>query len=72
MKTPPHHLGFVVNKLIQRENGSDSKSLFGLLLLIEQKIRTRVRREIKPRIKKHEAVMNQRQPATFKLSRYVE
>jgi len=72
MKAPSRQLDTVLKKLIRRKNERDSKSLFDLLLLIEQKIRTRVRKDIQSRIKKHEAVIKQRQPAIFKLSRYVE
>jgi len=74
MKSPPHGLAAVVSKLNQRVNESDDKSLFGLLCLIEQRIRTRVRRNVKLRIAKHGAVLlvNQRPPATSKLTRYVE
>ena len=72
MKAPSHRLDTVLKKLIRRKNERDSKSLFDLLLLIEQKIRMRVRKDLKPRMKKDGTVINQRQPAIFKLSRYVE
>jgi hypothetical protein len=44
------------------------------LCLIEQRVRMRVRKKVKPRIEKHAAVKpgNQRPPATSKLTRYVE
>ena len=74
MKPPPQRLSADLNELNQRVNESGDKSLFGLLCLIEQRIRTRVRRKVKLRIEKHVAVelVNQRPPVTSRLTRYVE
>jgi hypothetical protein len=43
-------------KLIPRANDSENKSLFGLLLLIEQKMCKHVRRDVEIGIKKLEAL----------------
>jgi hypothetical protein len=74
MKPPPHRLAAVLNKLIQRVNESDDKSLFGLLCLIEQRTHTPVRKNVKPRIENHVTVklVSQRPSAISKLTRYVE
>jgi hypothetical protein len=63
-----------IHKVIRRKSRSDGKSVFGLLLSIEQKIAKRVRRNEQLRVSTHEALklVSQRSPAIFKLSRYVE
>ena len=74
MKAPVDRRAAGVGKFIRRKSGSDGKSVFGLLLLIEQKIGKRVRRNEQHRVATHEALklVSQRPPAIFKLSRYVE
>ena len=66
----PRHL----ISLFDAKSGSDGKSVFGLLLSIEQKIGKRVRGDVPRRLETHEAfkLVNQRWRAIFKLSRYVE
>jgi hypothetical protein len=64
----------VLQKLIRRADKSEDQSLFGLLLLIEQKICKHLRRDVQLGTKKLETVklVHQRRPAISKLSRYVE
>ena len=61
-------------KLIQRTNKSEDNSLFGLLLLIEQKICKDIPRDVQLAIKRLEAVklVHRRRPRFSKLSRYIE
>ena len=74
MKAPVDRRAAGVGKFIRRESGSDGKSVFGLLLLIEQKIGKRVRRNEQLRVAIRDALklIGQRRPGMFKLSRYVE
>ena len=74
MKPAANHVAAALHKILQHVKESEDESLFGLLCLIEQRVRMRVRKKVKPRIAKHAAVKpgNQRPPATPKLTRYVE
>ena len=74
MKAPIDRRAAAVGKFIRRKSGSDGKSVFGLLLLIEQKIGNRVRRNEQLRVAIRDALklIGQRRPGMFKLSRYVE
>ena len=74
MKAPIDRRAAAVGKFIRRKSGSDGKSVFGLLLLIEQKIGKRVRRNEQLRVAIRDALklIGQRRPGMFKLSRYVE
>ena len=74
MKAPSDGLAGALDKLLVAKSGSEGKSVFDLLLSIEQKPGKRVRRVVPRRVETHEAFKlgNQRQRAIFKLSRYVE
>jgi hypothetical protein len=74
MKAPTGQHAAVLHKIIRLKNGSDGKSLFGLLISIEQKIAKRVRRNEQRRVAAHQALkpVSQRPRAILKLSRYVE
>ena len=74
MKAPIDRRAAAVGKFIRRKSGSDGRSLFGLLLLIEQKIGKRVQRNEQLRVAIRDALklIGQRRPGMFKLSRYVE
>jgi hypothetical protein len=74
MKPPANHVAAALHKVLQHVKQSEDKSLFAVLLSIEQKICKRVLRDVPLGIKKLEAVklVHERRPAISKLSRYVE
>jgi hypothetical protein len=73
MKPPANHVAAALHKVLHVKQSED-KSLFAVLLSIEQKICKRVLRDVPLGIKKLEAVklVHERRPAISKLSRYVE
>lgn len=73
MKPLANHVAAALHKVLHVKQSED-KSLFAVLLSIEQKICKRVLRDVPLGIKKLEAVklVHERRPAISKLSRYVE
>jgi hypothetical protein len=74
MKPAANQVAAALHKLLQYVKEGEDKSLFGLLLLFEQKVRKHGRLNPQLRIEKPVAVklVDQRQSMTSKLTRFVE
>lgn len=74
MNSPPTELAMLIRKLMRPAHESKDKSLFSLLLLVEEEIRGGGRSDTDSRIEKAKGarVFNQRGAMIANLSRYVE